>query len=146
MKIVLCYNIKSANIFLQCQQTRLMMTVCIYLVLQFVLFWFPSIIPWFHHLYLIYIHLYSIKKYLSSYMSVHINIYIDTNIDCMTNYMYEKLLYCAHVWMAPGKISCKLTVSPSLNNFWIELKHNSGYNTLNIYTLYIGPRYNGFAV
>ena len=30
-------------------------------------------------------------------------------------YMYEKMLYCLHVWMAPGKISCKLTVSPSLN-------------------------------
>ena len=58
-----------------------------------------------------------VVPFVSSYMSVHINIYIDTNIDCMTNYMYEKLLYCAHVWMAPGKISCKLTVSPSLNNF-----------------------------
>ena len=28
-------------------------------------------------------------------------------------YMYEKLLYCSHVWMALGKISCELTGSPS---------------------------------
>ena len=34
---------------------------------------------------------------------------------CRFVYMYEKLLYCSHVWMAPGKISCKLTGSPSLN-------------------------------
>jgi len=35
--------------------------------------------------------------------------------------MYEKLLYCSHVWMTPGKISCELTGSPSLNKFffWI---------------------------
>ena len=31
-----------------------------------------------------------------------------------TVYMYEELLYCSHVWMAPGKISCELTASPSL--------------------------------
>ena len=30
-------------------------------------------------------------------------------------YVYENLLYCSHVWMAPGKISCELTGSPSLN-------------------------------
>jgi len=29
--------------------------------------------------------------------------------------MYEFILYCSHVWMAPGKISCKLTGPPSLN-------------------------------
>jgi len=29
--------------------------------------------------------------------------------------MYDKLLYCSHVWNAPEKISCKLTGSPSLN-------------------------------
>ena len=34
---------------------------------------------------------------------------------CCFVYMYEKLLYCSHVWMAPGKISCNLTGSPSLN-------------------------------
>jgi len=34
---------------------------------------------------------------------------------CCFVYMYEKLLYCSHVWMAPGKRSCKLTGSPSLN-------------------------------
>ena len=45
--------------------------------------------------------------------------------------MYEKMLYCSHVWMAPGKISCKLTGSPSLNSFLIEL------NCLQIFTLQI---------
>jgi len=30
-------------------------------------------------------------------------------------YMYEKMLKCSHVLDALGKISCKLTVSPSLN-------------------------------
>jgi len=38
--------------------------------------------------------------------------------------MYEQLLYCSHVWMAPGKISSKLTGSSSLNKVfelnWIE--------------------------
>ena len=34
---------------------------------------------------------------------------------CFCSYMYEKLLYCLHVWMATGKISCKLTGSPSFN-------------------------------
>jgi len=33
---------------------------------------------------------------------------------CCFVYMYENMLYCSHVWMAPGKIS-KLTGSPSLN-------------------------------
>ena len=32
-------------------------------------------------------------------------------------YMYEQLLCCSHIWMATGKISCKLTGSPSLNSF-----------------------------
>ena len=27
----------------------------------------------------------------------------------------NKWLYCSHVWMAPGKISCKLTGSSFLN-------------------------------
>ena len=41
---------------------------------------------------------------------------------CCFVYMYEQLLYCSHVWMTSGKISCKLTGSPSLNKvFWIEL-------------------------
>ena len=30
-------------------------------------------------------------------------------------HLYETLMYCSHVWMAPGKISCELTGSPSLN-------------------------------
>ena len=34
------------------------------------------------------------------------------------------MLYCSHVWMTPGKISCELTGSPSLNEVfelnWIE--------------------------
>ena len=34
---------------------------------------------------------------------------------CCFVYMYEQVLYCSHVQMAPGKISCKLTGSPSLN-------------------------------
>jgi len=34
-------------------------------------------------------------------------------------------------WMAPGKISCKLTGSPSTNSFLIEL------NCLQIFTLQI---------
>ena len=46
---------------------------------------------------------------------------------CCFVYMYENLLYCSHVWMAPGKISCELTGSPSLNKVfelnWIELIH-----------------------
>ena len=36
------------------------------------------------------------------------------NLCCLV-YMYEQLLYCSHDWMAPGKISCELTGSPSLN-------------------------------
>ena len=40
-------------------------------------------------------------------------------IICMNN-----CCICLHVWMAPGKISCKLTGSPSLNKVfelnWIE--------------------------
>ena len=43
---------------------------------------------------------------------------------CCFIYMYETLLCCSHVWMAPGKISCKLTWSTSLNKVselnWIE--------------------------
>ena len=43
---------------------------------------------------------------------------------CCFVYMYETLLYCLHVWMVPGKISCKLTGSTSLNKVselnWIE--------------------------
>ena len=31
---------------------------------------------------------------------------------CCFVYMYEQWLYCSHVWMATGKISCKLTGSP----------------------------------
>ena len=66
-----------------------------------------------------------------SVMNVHVCIYIvQVFIDmflyervscvCLMNlccfvYMYEILLYCSHVWMAPGKISCELTGSPSLN-------------------------------
>ena len=39
---------------------------------------------------------------------------------CMNNYIYNCI--CLHVWMTPGKISCKLTGSPSLNKLnWIEL-------------------------
>ena len=34
---------------------------------------------------------------------------------CYCVYMYENLLYCSHVWMATGKISCKLNGSLSLN-------------------------------
>ena len=41
------------------------------------------------------------------------------NLCCV--YMYEHMLYCSHVWMAPGKISCKLTGSPSLYTVF-ELK------------------------
>jgi len=29
--------------------------------------------------------------------------------------MSVKVIYCRYVWMAPGKISCKLTGSPSVN-------------------------------
>ena len=35
---------------------------------------------------------------------------------CCFVYMYKQLLYCSHVWMAPEKIICELTGSPSLNN------------------------------
>ena len=34
---------------------------------------------------------------------------------CCFVYMYEKMVYCSHVWMAPGEISCKLTGSLCLN-------------------------------
>ena len=44
-------------------------------------------------------------------------------------YMYEKMLYCSHVWMAPGKISCKLTGSPSLNKVF-ELNIGPKFTTL----------------
>ena len=44
---------------------------------------------------------------------------------CGFVYMYEKLLYCSHVWIAPGKIYCELTGLLSLNKVfelnWIEL-------------------------
>jgi len=45
--------------------------------------------------------------------------------DCV--YLYERMLYCLHVWMAPGKLSCILNGSPSLNKVF-ELKScvNSG--------------------
>jgi len=38
--------------------------------------------------------------------------------------MYEQLFYCSHVLMVPGKITCELTGSTSLNKVfelnWIE--------------------------
>ena len=48
---------------------------------------------------------------------------------CCFIYMYEQLLYCSHVWMAPGKISYKLTGSPSLIKFlnWIKPIQFVGY-------------------
>jgi len=48
---------------------------------------------------------------------------------CCFVYMYAILLYCSHVCMAPGKISCKLTGASSLNKVselnLIELNNNN---------------------
>jgi len=57
-------------------------------------------------------------------------------------YMYEQLLYCLHVWMAPGKISCELTGSPSLSKVfelnWIDLKYCHIWS-IYLVTLYFKP-------
>ena len=47
---------------------------------------------------------------------------------CVVLYIcMNKCCMCSHVWMAPGKISCKLTRSPYLNKVfelnWIEFAH-----------------------
>ena len=48
------------------------------------------------------------------------------NLCCFCIYVWKKCcIVWSHVWMAPGKISCKLAGSPSLNKVfelnWIEL-------------------------
>jgi len=54
------------------------------------------------------------------------DMFLYESVSCvsMINLCCFVYMYCLHVWMAPGKINCKLTGSPSLNKVfelnWID--------------------------